>query len=87
MAKRQLRWFEFTQYDAFCPHCNAKVEVDRKTQWWASLMLPALLLLPWHVALTKHGVEAYVLWGAYGSGLFGLVMAFAKRRLVAANDD
>lgn len=85
-VKEKYRWFEFSQYRSYCPHCGAEVALEAKLQRWALLGLPAIVLFVWDVALSKQGgVNKMLLYGSLLLAVFGIVMLFITRKLVLVN--
>ena len=85
-AKKKYRWFEFTQYRSYCPHCGAEVALETKFQRWALLGLPAIVLFVWDVALSKQGgINKILLYGPLFLAVFGIVMLFITRKIVLVN--
>jgi len=85
-TRKKYRWFEFSQYLLFCPHCEAEVALDEKFQRWALLVLPAIVLFVWDVALSKQGgVDRLLLYGSLFLAAIGVIMLFIKRKLVVVN--
>lgn len=85
-TKEDYKWFEFSQYRSFCPHCEAEIALDDEFQRWALLALPAIVLFVWDVAQAEQGgVDRFLLYGALILAVFGIVMLFVKRKLVVVN--
>ena len=85
-AKEKYKWFEFSQNRAFCPNCGAEVALEAKFQRWGLLVLPAIVLFVWDVALSEQGgVNQQLLYGSLVLAMLGLIMLFLKRKLVVVN--
>ena len=85
-AKEKYRWYEFSQYRTFCPHCEAEVALDDKFQRWGLLVLPAIVLFVCDVALSDQGgVNKILLYGSWLLLAIGVVMLFLTRKLTVVN--
>ncbi len=85
-AKERYKWFEFTQNRAFCPHCGAEVALEAEFQRWGLLVLPAIVLFVWDVALSEQGgINQHLFYGSVVLAMLGLIMLFLKRKLVVVN--
>jgi hypothetical protein len=85
-ANEKYRWFDFAQSRSFCPHCEAEVALEVKFQRWSLLVLPAIVLFVWDVALSMQGgVNRFLLYGSFLLAAFGMAMLFRTRKLVVIN--
>ena len=82
-AKDRFKWYEISQKRTRCRHCGAETALDEHFQKWGLLILPAIVVAVWDVALSEQGgvhpILEYVSWLL---AAIGLIMLFVKRKMV-----
>lgn len=82
-SKVRYRWYEISQKRTLCRHCGAEVALESSFQKWGLLVLPAIVISVWDVALANRGgVNEALLYGCWGLAVLGLLMLYVKRKLV-----
>ncbi len=82
-SKENYRWYEISQKKSSCRHCGAEVGLDEGFQKWGLLVLPAIVILVWDLALANHGgVNQVVKYVSLGLAVIGFAMLYIKRKLV-----
>ena len=82
-AKEKFKWHEFSSYRSLCKHCGAEVALDENFQKWGLLILPAIVIFVWDVALANQGgVYPLVKYLSLALAVLGFVMLFIKRKMV-----
>jgi len=83
-VKGHFKWYEFTRYATYCPHCGVELALERSFQRWALLLIPMLVVLIIRATgIVEHGAlfkaVEYVAWLLGG---VGVLMTIIKRKYV-----
>lgn len=71
---------------SLCRHCEAEVGLDENFQKWGLLILPAIVVFVWDVALANQGgVNRFVEFACWGLACLGFVMLYIKRKMIVIN--
>ena len=82
-SREKYRWYEFSQKRSSCRHCGAEVGLDENFQKWSLLILPAIVVFVWDVALANQGgVNRYVEYASWGLAGLGFVMLHITRKMI-----
>lgn len=81
--KASYKWYEFSSNAMFCPYCGAELEMERKSERWALLVLPLFVYLPLTLVLPLDNpavlATKYLVWPL---ALIGMLMLYLKRKIV-----
>ena len=84
-VKGKFKWYEFTRYATFCPHCGTELALEKSFQRWALLLIPMLVVLIIKATgIVEHGsIFKAVEYGSWLLGGVGVLMTIIKRKYVA----
>lgn len=85
-ARQRFKWYQFSHQRSACRHCGAEVALDENFQKWGLLIVPAIVVGVWDVALQdRGGVSPMLEYLSWELAAFGLVMLFLKRKMVVVD--